>query len=50
MSNLCRPVEKITESLVGDFISEQSFKFTINDKRMEVVTPSVGPLLAFSLS
>ena len=40
MSNLCRPVEKITESLVGNINVKWSFGLAANDKRREgVVSP-----------
>ena len=47
MSNLCRPVEKVTESLVGNIKLKLSFYLTVNDKRREGVACSVGPLLTY---
>ena len=47
MSNLCGPVEKITESLVENINVKWSFGLADNDKRREGVTCSVGPLLTY---
>ena len=47
MSNLCRPVEKITESLLGNTKVKLSLDLTVNDKRREGVACSVGPLLTY---
>ena len=40
MSKLCRPVEKITESIVGNINVKRSYGLAANDKRREgVVSP-----------
>ena len=47
MSNLCRLVEFITESLVGNINLKLSIDLKVKDKRREGVTCSVGPLLTY---
>jgi len=47
MSNLHLPVEKVSESLVGNISMRVSFGLAANDKRREGVARSVGPLLTY---